>query len=506
MSAVFDDARSGQGQRSDLLEALEGLGTQRVLILGDLILDRYVIGDVERISPEAPIPVLAARQIEERLGGAGNVAANLRAMGAEVEVVGVLGSDGRGRRMRDLLDGLGIETSGCVVDDDRPTTEKTRMLTGSQQILRVDWESNTLISAELGRKALAGLAERVARAGAVILSDYGKGVFCQVLLEGAIAVARKAGVPVLVDPKGSDYSRYRGATLVTPNRKEAEEALGRPLRELDELPQAARDLIRVADLKSAVITLGSQGIFYLHKDGASRRVPTVARAVFDVTGAGDTVIAHLALGLAAGLELDTAVQLANHAAGLVVAKRGAASVTREELGLALRAAAGDDSAVEPQKIFESSALEPALAQWRAAGKRVVFTNGCFDVLHAGHVQYLRFARARGDVLLVGVNDDASVRRLKGEGRPVNSLEDRMTVLAALECVDGVTSFSEDTPARIVQRVTPQVLVKGEDWREKGVVGREWVEKHGGEVVLAPLLAGRSTSSILQRGSGPAPKS
>ncbi|HVS19058.1 MAG TPA: D-glycero-beta-D-manno-heptose-7-phosphate kinase [Planctomycetota bacterium] len=485
---------------SELLAALERLGTPRVLIVGDLILDSYVRGEVERISPEAPIPVLAARYTDERLGGAGNVAANLRAMEAEVELVAVLGDDERAVRLRALLEAHGIDASGCVADAARPTTEKTRMVTGSQQILRVDWESSAPIDEGIARRVLAGLEARVRASQAVILSDYGKGMLGRAVLEGVIGLARAAGVPVLVDPKGNDYARYRGATLVTPNRKEAEDALGRRLRDLAELPRAAGDLIEQAGLDAAVITLGAEGIYHRTRDGEGRRVPTRARAVFDVTGAGDTVIAHLALGLAVGFSLDTAVEFANHAAGLVVAKLGAASVTRAELRAAFLAEGGHEGG---GKVLERESLERALAAWRKQGKRVVFTNGCFDVLHAGHVQYLRFARSQGDVLLVGVNDDASVRALKGESRPINTLEDRQAVLAALECVDAVTSFSETTPAEIVRRVTPQVLVKGEDWATKGVVGREWVEQHGGSVVLAPLLAGRSTTSILERGAGTA---
>ncbi len=482
-----------------LARALEALARPRVLIIGDLILDRYVTGSVERISPEAPIPVLAARSSEERLGGAGNVAANLRAMEAQVEVLGVVGDDGRGRRLRALLEALEIETSGCLVDRERPTTEKTRMVSGAQQILRVDWESSVPIGDETARRVLAELSARVRRSQAVVLSDYGKGALSAALLSGAIRLAREAGVPVLVDPKGSDYRRYRGATVLTPNRKEAEEALGRQLPALADLPAAARDLIALSELQAAVITLGAEGMYHLDKSGASAHVPTAARAVFDVTGAGDTVIAHLALGLAARLPLATAVGFANYAAGIVVGKRGAASVTRAELAAALEPSAAA-TARPPDKVLVGPSLELALSAWRAQGKRIVFTNGCFDVLHAGHVAYLRFARAQGDVLLVGVNEDASVRRLKGEGRPVNPLADRMTVLAALEVVDGLTPFPEDTPQRIVERITPHVLVKGEDWAEKGVVGREWVEAHGGQVVLAPLLAGRSTSAILERES------
>lgn len=483
-------------QASELQAVLERLARPRVLVIGDLILDRYVNGDVERISPEAPIPVLSARTTAEKLGGAGNVAANLRSMEAEVEISGLVGNDGRGRMLVEMLQATGVRTSGVIVDDSRPTTEKTRMISGVQQVLRVDYEVSRPANDEVARRLLDGLEEAIGRAGAVILSDYGKGVLTREVLAAAIEIARRRNVPVLVDPKGSDYSRYKGASLITPNRKEAEEALGRKLSDLKELPRAAGDLIATADLQAAVITLGSQGMFLMSRHGNSMHVPTFAREVFDVTGAGDTVISHLALYLAAGLDLPTAVHLANHAAGIVVAKPGAACVTRGEL--LERLDQHERGWRSNAKVAHGERLDALLKLWKSQNKRVVFTNGCFDILHVGHVDYLRFARMQGDVLVVGVNDDASVRRLKGPTRPVNSLEDRMAVLAALEMVDGVTSFSEDTPAQIVERVSPAVLVKGEDWKDKGVVGREWVEAHGGKVVLAPLVPGRSTTGTIER--------
>lgn len=461
------------------------------------MLDRYVVGDVSRISPEAPIPVLAATRSEENLGGAGNVAFNLRSMEAQVEMVGVIGDDGWGRELRQLLEDSGLSTKGLVVDADRPTSLKTRMVSGVQQMLRVDWEDSRAISgaalAEVQERAL----ELLKGSGALVLSDYGKGVLTDELIEALILAARSAGIPVLVDPKGTDFTRYRGASLITPNRKEAELALGRKLDDLEEVSRGARELIEQADLDVAVITLGSEGIYYRTKDGQEGREATKARAVFDVTGAGDTVISHLALFLAAGFGIDVAVALANHAAGVVVARLGTNGVTRRELRAKLR-----ESAPEVGKVLQDADLEDLLAAWRSEGRRVVFTNGCFDIIHTGHVNYLRFARSQGDVLIVGVNDDDSVRRQgKGPERPVNTIADRMEVLAAMEMVDAVIAFSEDTPANIVERVTPDVLVKGEDWADKGVVGREWVEKHGGQVVLAPLVAGRSTTSILERAKG-----
>ncbi len=487
----------------DLCTRLETLTRPRVLIVGDLILDRYVWGTVERISPEAPIPVLAARATEARLGGAGNVAANLRAMEAEVEILGVVGADERATSLAGLLDGIGVDHGGVLRLGERPTTEKTRMLGSGAQMLRVDWESARALSDADAARLTQGLAARVARAAAVVLSDYGKGVLCTPVLRAVIEAARAAGVPVLVDPKGTDYARYRGATLLTPNRKEAEEALGRKLPDLADMPAAVRDLVRVAGVTAAVITLGPDGMYWF-ADGKEGHVSTAARAVFDVTGAGDTVIAQLALGLAAGLDFESAVHLANHAAGIVVGKPGAASVTRAELAAVLEPIPRATGCV-----LERAELQRRRAAWRAEEKRVVFTNGCFDVLHAGHVAYLREARAQGDVLVVGVNDDASVRRLKGPERPINALADRLTVLAALEMVDAVVPFAEDTPLELIQALTPDVLVKGQDWAEKGVVGREWVERHGGKVVLAALLPGRSTSAIVERmranGAAPTPK-
>jgi D-beta-D-heptose 7-phosphate kinase / D-beta-D-heptose 1-phosphate adenosyltransferase len=482
----------------ELLRVLDELARPRVLIVGDLILDRYVTGEVGRISPEAPIPVLDARRAEERLGGAGNVAANLRAMETEVEILGVVGDDERGVRLLELLRGIGVETSACLLEGDRPTTQKTRLGSAVQQILRVDWEEARPLTAVSAERLLGSIEEQVRRADAVVLSDYGKGVVAPQVSGAVIAAARDRGIPVLVDPKGRDYSLYRGATLITPNRKEAEEALGRDLGRLDEVPGAVRDLIDEVGLQAAVITLGADGmVFRMHRaDGTvvEGRVPALARAVFDVTGAGDTVISYLALGFAAGLGIEASVHLANRAASLVVARRGAASVSRGELRVALGERRGGGLC-----ILRREDLPATLSEWRAAGRRVVFTNGCFDILHAGHISYLSDARSRGDVLIVGVNDDESVRRMnKGPGRPINPIEDRLQVLAALEMVDAVVPFGEDTPAKIIEEVTPDVLVKGQDWEHRGVVGREWVEAHGGEVYLAPLIPGRSTTAIAGR--------
>jgi D-beta-D-heptose 7-phosphate kinase/D-beta-D-heptose 1-phosphate adenosyltransferase len=480
----------------ELERLVAGLGRARVLIVGDLILDQYVTGEVTRISPEAPIPILSARRTEERLGGACNVAANLVAMQAEVDIVGVLGDDGWGRKLRALLEEQKVATGGCVLDGTRPTIQKTRMMSGSQQMLRVDNEDTRPVSGAALAAILRILPERVRRAQAVVLSDYGKGLLAPEVIRCAIDEARKAGVPLLVDPKGEDYRRYRGATLITPNRKEAEQALGHRLPRLEDVQKGAQELLALAELDAAVITLGAEGIYFASRKGETGHVPARARAVFDVTGAGDTVIAQLGFYLASGLDLGTAVFLANQAAALVVARLGTHAVDRSELCAALQ----EKHAHEGKVLRTGDELDRQIAAWRKEGLRIAFTNGVFDVLHVGHVTYLRFSKSYGDVLIVGVNDDASVQRLKGPTRPVNPLADRMEVLAALEMVDAVCSFSEDTPKSVIERVTPNVLVKGADWAEKGVVGREWVEAHGGQVVLAPLVAGKSTSAILERAS------
>jgi len=478
-----------------LLERLRGLRPPRIGIVGDLILDRYVRGEVHRISPEAPIQVFEEREEEERLGGAGNVVANLAAMGAPVRCVGVVGGDDLGRIVLARLRSLGADGRGVVVDRSRPTPRKTRFVAGVQQVLRADREEAAPIRGAVLRSVLRAIPRLVAASDLLVLSDYGKGVCVDEVVRALVAAARRAGKKVLVDPKAPDFACYRGAHLITPNRAEAERASGVSLSSRAGLDLAARRLIRRAALEAIVITLGREGVYFRTRKGASKIVPTQARAVFDVTGAGDTMIAHLALHLAAGAPLDEALALANVAAGIVVGKLGAATATREEVLAHLSPSTAE---TDSKIVRDKPTLDRLAAAWRRDGKRIVFTNGCFDLLHSGHLTLLRSARRRGDVLVVGVNGDASVRRLKGPGRPVNPLEERMAVLGGLASVDAVVPFSEDTPANLIRRLTPHVLVKGADWAERGVVGREWVEAHGGTVVLEGLKPGRSTSATIRR--------
>ncbi len=478
-----------------LADVLSALPATRILVIGDLILDRYADGKASRVSPEAPVLVFDFDSERYLLGGACNVAANLRELGAAASVLGVIGDDEGGQRLRALLHDADIDTQALVVDDSRPTTRKTRYVAKTLQVLRVDEESRQPITGAAEKAVLAVLEQRPFPWKSVLLSDYGKGVLTPRVIEAAVAAARSQGGVAVVDPKGKDYSIYRGVDLLTPNREEAEAATGVAIRATTDLHRAAQRLREITGIGNAVITLGKDGIFFETGDGAHKILPTEARAVFDVTGAGDTVIAMLTFCRAAGVPLEDSLRLANHAAGITVAKLGTWAPSRREVLARLGEAAGGS---EGKVLTHELAIEVA-HRLRAEGRRLVFTNGCFDILHAGHCDYLQKARSYGDALMVAVNTDASVQRQqKGPGRPINGLADRMAVLAALQAVDYVVSFDDDTPLRLIEATTPHVLAKGEDWRDKGVVGREWVESHGGQVVLVPLVQGRSTTNVIDR--------
>jgi len=484
----------------DLLRTIEELPQPRALVVGDLILDRYVAGTVERISPEAPIQVLRLKEEHESPGGMAAVAVNLARLGAHVSIAGLVGSDAEGSQLRQELARAGIGPPGLVVDASRPTTVKTRFVAAShharQQILRVDRETVAPPDAKVAAALLEAARAALREADVLVLSDYGKGVLQGPLCQELVRAGRQAGVKVLVDPKGTDYARYRGATAITPNRAEAGAATGRSLAAPADAAAAARELLERLDLETIFVTLDRDGIFVLERDGAGALIHTDPREVYDVTGAGDNVISVLAYCLAGGLGPVTAAVLANVAGGIAVEHFGVVSVGWDQIAARVAADGGGDG-----KLIEPDMLERLLEGARRAGRRIVFTNGCFDVLHAGHVDLLRRARGFGDLLVVGMNDDASVRRLKGEGRPVNPLPARATVLGGLAAVDYVVAFGEDTPLEIIRRVRPDVLVKGEDWRDKGVVGREFVEARGGRVELVPLLAGHSTTATLRRLGG-----
>jgi D-beta-D-heptose 7-phosphate kinase / D-beta-D-heptose 1-phosphate adenosyltransferase len=477
----------------DLILLLQALGSPRIAVLGDFMIDRYVWGDAGRVSPEAPVPVVHAHREDHRLGGAGNVVANICELGGSALCFGVLGADEAAAEMTTGLSALGAQTLGLVQDSARPTIQKIRIMARNQQMLRVDRELCTPLSEAIGQKILAELC--AAEWDALILSDYGKGVLSDEIIAAALAEASRRSVPSLVDPKHRNLSRYRGASVLTPNRAEAEHAAGHSLASMTDLAEHGEKLRAQAEVDALLITLGSEGMFLLRKAQGALHLATAARQVYDVTGAGDTVIAMLAVGLAGGAGIPDAVRLANAAAGLAVAKVGTTAVGRNELEHELRTASAEHKILHCD---DASALQSALATLRREGRPVVFSNGCFDILHAGHVRYLREARRLGDAMIVGLNADASVQRLKGPERPINNQQDRAEVLAALECVDLVVIFEQDTPQELIEAVCPDVLVKGADWKDKGVVGAEFVQARGGEVRLIDLVPGRSTTAIVER--------
>jgi D-beta-D-heptose 7-phosphate kinase/D-beta-D-heptose 1-phosphate adenosyltransferase len=484
---------------TDLIELVQRLGQPRVLVVGDVMLDRYVWGDAERISQEAPVILLHADKREERLGGASSVATMLRALGARVALAGVVGADRDASRAREILGELGIDHEGVIGDADRPTTVKERYIGRAQhrhpqQMIRVDYEVRAPLSADIENKVVQVIVSQLKKVDVVLISDYDKGVCTPSVMAKVIAAAVGRGVRVLADPiRGKDYRKYHGCSAITPNRLEAGLATGRVLATTEQALQAARELQQSLDLEAAIVTLDKDGMGLAHRDGRLQLFPTRPRQVYDITGAGDMVMSVLGMALAAGADHDLAIRLANIAGGLEVEKIGVATVTRDEiLRDLLRTAAPANG-----KVKRRDALVQEIESRRRMGQRVAFTNGCFDILHAGHVQYLQEARAQADLLVVGVNSDDSVRRLKGTGRPVNSVEARANVLAALQAVDYVTVFEESTPLELIHVVHPDVLVKGADYRKEEVVGAAFVESYGGRVHLAELRQGYSSSNILQ---------
>ncbi len=458
----------------------------RIVVAGDVMLDEYWFGDTGRISPEAPVPVVQIGAAEERPGGAANVALNLATIGVATRLIGVVGSDERGERLGRLLEQRNIHCE-LLRAAELPTIHKLRVLARSQQLIRLDAERPLEAAA---RDVTLALTRSLKGAAAVVLSDYGKGTLADV--QGMIAAAAAAKVPCLVDPKGRDFSNYRGATLVTPNFAEFEAVVG-PVRDEDQLVEKAERLREELAVQALLITRGERGMTLVAADGPPASWPAEAREVFDVTGAGDTVIAMLGAAIAAGASFATAAQLANLAAGLVVGKIGAATVSVSELRLALhRRGTGGRGAVT------EDVIQAYVQEAQARGERVVMTNGCFDILHAGHVAYLEEAKALGDRLLVAVNDDASVTRLKGAGRPITPLEDRLAVLAGLAAVDWVVPFAEDTPARLIKALLPDVLVKGGDYRPDEIAGAQAVQQNGGQVRVLSFRPGRSTSALIDR--------
>lgn len=499
---------------ADLLETLDHLGHPRVLVLGDLILDRYTFGDAERVSQEAPVILLRADKREARLGGAANVCHMLRGLEAQVTCAGVVGGDAEGELVRQMLEAAEVDHGCLSVDDSRPTTVKERFIGRAQgrhphQMLRVDSEVRDPICQRLERQIAERVIGEISAYDVVLVSDYDKGVCTPRLLEMVIEAARQAGVPVLVDPiRSRDYSRYRGATSMTPNRLEAELATGLKIVTAADAFAAADRLRRELNLEFGIVTLDRDGMALVDASGQGAIFPTRPRAVYDITGAGDMALAMIGVSLAAGVAPADALRLGNIAAGLEVEKVGVAVIPRAEIRgrlLEEQAAAEREraaSAPHPSlraphlKILPLDELSQQAARHRAAGEKIVFTNGCFDLLHVGHISYLAEARALGDLLIVGLNSDSSVRRLKGPTRPVINERDRAAMLAAMAAVDYVVIFDEPTPHHLLHSLRPDVLVKGGTYRPDEVVGHEVVEAYGGQVGVVGLVEGVSTTAIL----------
>jgi D-beta-D-heptose 7-phosphate kinase/D-beta-D-heptose 1-phosphate adenosyltransferase len=471
------------------------LRNSRVLCVGDLMLDRFVSGEVSRISPEAPIPVFRITGESRMLGGAGNVARNVTALGGGACLVAVVGDDTEGRELAAMAGAEDRLEPGLVVEPDRPSTVKTRYTASGQQLLRADRETARQITQESAENVARLVADAVPSCDVVVLSDYAKGVLAPAVVEAAIGTARDAGKPVVVDPKGTDFDRYRGASVLTPNRGELAAAAGMAVDDESSVAAAAATLIERCAVGAMVVTRGKDGLSLVGPDGAARHLPAEAREVYDVSGAGDSVVATFAAALGQGAPLDDSARLANHAAGIVVGKIGTAVVYSDDLLHAIHA--DEWSTIEAKIVTLAGALD-RLGRWRRQGQRIGFTNGCFDLLHPGHLSLLAQAGAECDRLVVGLNGDASAARLKGPDRPIQTEAARAQVLASLASVDLVVTFDEDTPLDLIEALRPDLLVKGADYKLDEVVGADVVQRNGGKVLLATIEPGHSTTKTIAR--------
>jgi D-beta-D-heptose 7-phosphate kinase/D-beta-D-heptose 1-phosphate adenosyltransferase len=482
-----------QGQPAKLWhEVLARMRSTKILVVGDLILDHYVHGKTERTSPEAPVPVVVFEREYTVAGGAANVARNVCCFGAHAACVGVIGADDAGNKLRALLEQQGVDCSGLVEVRDRPTTIKTRIISQNQQMLRLDRESTQPISHGTEAMIAEHYSRLLPRVGAVVISDYAKGLLTPSLLATMLIKARESSVPVFVDPKGRDYTRYRGAFALTPNAREAAEASGIDTKSEADVVRAAQRLWELTSCDWVIVTRGAAGVALYKPGEAPKFVPTRAREVFDVTGAGDTFIAFLAMGIAAKLDVVEACEVANAAAGIVVGKLGAATVGPDELLRVLTPQAVNRKRIAPAELAELG------ERLRFSGKRIVFTNGCFDFLHAGHVALLQQAKRLGDVLVVAINSDDMITKLKGAPRPILKQPERERLLSAIEAVDYIVVFDDPTPHRLLEALRPDVLVKGSNYTVEQVEGHEIVEGYGGQVVLLETLESISTRQLIER--------
>ena len=460
----------------------------KILVIGDLMIDHYLWGSCERISPEAPVQVINVGDESMSLGGAGNVINNLNALGAQVDVISVIGNCETSGKLKALLANIKVNTKYLITQNKRVTSKKTRIISSQQQVVRYDHENTDEINDESQKSILASFEKLVSNYDAVLLSDYGKGVLTIELTQSLIAIANDKNIKVLVDPKGLDYSKYRGSYLLTPNKKEASEATKINITDDASLTKAITQLKTEYDLDVSLITLSEQGVAIY--DNKLRVHPTVSREVFDVTGAGDTVLASLGFALACGYKIDAAVEFANLAAGVVVGKIGSAIATLNEI---IEYESGLNKSTSDKHIKTLDEITSLSKELKARGKKIIFTNGCFDILHIGHVRYLETAKSYGDILILGLNSDRSVTSIKGKGRPINIQLDRAYILAALEAVDYVVVFDEDTPYDLIKAVKPDVLVKGSDYEGKKVVGQDIAD----ELKLVQFVDGKSTTKTIK---------
>jgi len=478
-----------------LLDTVKQFGNnkQHALVIGDVMLDRYLIGSVGRISPEAPVPIVLLNEQNERAGGAANVAANLALLGIKTHLVGCVGNDSEAKTLLGLVENIGIDASGICTSKNRPTIAKTRVVSGHQQMMRLDQESSAVFNQEENIQLLGAIQAQLAlKPSIVILSDYAKGLLSEQVCQQVIAQCKSQNIKVLVDPKGRDYSKYAGATALTPNKKETAEACDTTINDSDLITKASA-LKKCLNLQFLAVTRGEEGITLI--DDSTHYLPAIAKQVFDVSGAGDTVIATLAAGLINQLSPLDALQLANIAAAVVVGKVGTIPISQHDL---VEALTSQQSSEQANKICDLAQLLAKVDTWKKAKQKIVFTNGCFDLLHAGHVTYLEAAKKRGDKLILGLNTDRSVSAIKGPSRPVVHENDRARVLAALESVDAVILFDEDTPLNLINTIKPNVIAKGSDYSAEQVVGGKEVQSWGGEIALIDLVEGRSTSNIIKK--------
>jgi D-beta-D-heptose 7-phosphate kinase/D-beta-D-heptose 1-phosphate adenosyltransferase len=480
-------------------ERLSRFSSAHVLCVGDVMLDHFVYGTVERISPEAPIPVLKVQRETQMLGGAGNVVRNIAALGAAATLVAVIGNDSAGQAISGLISSEPNLTAAFLTISDRPTSLKVRHVASNQQMLRTDRETSAPLSAAEEAGLVAILQKEIANADIIILSDYAKGVLTPGIISTVCSLARAQGKRVIADPKSVDFTRYMGVHILTPNARELAAATGLPVATDDTAAAAAARAVNAAGLEAVLVTRSEQGMTLVSRDAPPAHFPAQAREVFDVSGAGDTVIATLAVTLAAGAALPEAVAIANIAAGIVVGKSGTAVVRPDEIAQSMQS---QDFQGAEAKVRTLGAAIDLVQTWRTRGHKIGFTNGCFDLIHPGHISLLAQARGQCDRLVVGLNTDASIKRLKGQARPINSELARAIVLAALESVDAVVLFDQDTPIDLIKAIRPDVLVKGADYTVDKVVGGDFVTAAGGRVFLAELTPGQSTTNIVQRMATP----